>query len=202
MPTDIDIYCNCMERVRFRINFVQTVLSGQIKIGSDDQTLELIFVQFRKSLEEIAFASLSANKEKYSEVYENFSQHWNAKRMIEALHKLNPNFYPVPSSPLVQTGPGKYRFGPQLTDGFLTKDDFVFLYNCSSAVLHTRNPYREGNQTIDVKHSVEEWVNKIQKLLSCHLVVLLNGQIWIVNVPGQGRVEAYAADRVKNEANL
>jgi hypothetical protein len=93
----------CMARIRHRINIIQTIISAGINIGNADQTAELIFVQFRKTLEEIAFASLSANKEKYSEVYTNFSKPWRTKNMLAVMNKVNPNFYPVPPPAPVET---------------------------------------------------------------------------------------------------
>jgi len=62
VSTDVQIYCDCMARIRHRINVVQTIMSGGIKIGHADQTAELIFIQFRKTLEEIAFASFRLTK--------------------------------------------------------------------------------------------------------------------------------------------
>src|ERR1700728_710296 len=140
-----------MARIRDRINVVQTIMSGGIKIGLADQTAELIFIQFRKVLEGIAFASLSANKEKYSEVHANFSKHWRAKDMLAVMDAVNPDFYPVPMQPPVQTSPGIYYFGEPLADGFFTREDFVFLYKCSSEALHTHNPYKEGHPTINTR---------------------------------------------------
>lgn len=188
VPTDVKIYCDCMARLRHRINIVQTVMSGGIRIGHADQTAELIFVQFRKTLEEIAFASLSANRGKYAEVHANFSKHWRAKDMLAVMDTVNPNFYPVPLPAPVETGPGLKHFGEPLTDGFVTRDDFVFLYKCSSEALHTRNPYREGDHTINIKYTVQEWVGRIQRLLSWHCATLLNGGRWIVNIPCEGSV--------------
>ena len=47
-------------------------------------------------LEGIAFASLSANKDKYSEIHANFSKHWRAKDMLAVMDTVNPGFYPQP----------------------------------------------------------------------------------------------------------
>ena len=107
VATDVQIYADCMARIRHRIDIVQTIVSGGIRIGHADQTAELIFVQFRKTLEEIAFASLSANKEKYSEVYANFSKHWRVKDMLVVMDTVNPNFYPVPLPAPVEIAPGR-----------------------------------------------------------------------------------------------
>ena len=193
MATDIQIYCDCMARIRQRINIVHTILSGGIKIGHADQIAELIFVQFRKTLEEIAFASLSANKEKYSEVHANFSKHWRAKAMLTVMDTLNPNFYPVPLPPLIEISPGHHNFGEPLADGFLTREEFVFLYQCSSEVLHTRNPYSEAPSTISTRYTVQEWVSRIQRLLSWHYVTLLNRGIWVVKIPSEGNIHGYQA---------
>jgi len=180
-----------MARIRSRINIVQAIVSKGTKIGHPDQAYELIFVQFRKTLEEIVFASLSANKEKYSEVHSNFSKHWRANDMLTVMDKVNPNFYPVPLPPPVETAPGHKHFGEPLTDGFLTRDDFEVLYKCSSEALHTRNPYRVNDPTINIKYTVQEWVTRFQRLLSWHSVTLLNKDRWIVNIPCEGVIYVY-----------
>lgn len=193
MASDIEIYCNCMARIRDRINTVDSIMSGRVKIEQPDQIAELIFVQFRKVLEEIAFASLSANKEKYSEVHANFSKHWRAKDMLAVLDAINPGFFPVALAPPITISvgpPARHHFEP-LADGFLTRDDFIFLYKCASETLHTHNPYREGDQTIRIRYTVQEWVARFQRLLSWHSVILLNGNVWITNVPAEGKIRSW-----------
>jgi hypothetical protein len=198
MPSDIQIYCDTMAQIRDRINVVQTIMSSAIHIGVPgqpalkDQTAELIFVQFRKVLEGIAFASLSANKDKYSEVHANFSKHWRAKEMLAVMDTVNPGFYPIPLPPPVQTSPGNYYFGEPVADGFFTREDFIFLYKCSSEALHTHNPYREDDQTINIKYTVQEWVARLQKLLGWHRTHLLNNDVWVVQIPSAGKVRTVA----------
>lgn len=199
MPSEIEIYCSSMAQIRDHINVVQMIMSSGIHVGLpgksalQDQTAELIFVQFRKVLEGLAFASLSANREKYSEVHANFSKHWRAKDMLAVMDTANPEFYPVPMSPPLETAPGKYYFGEPPVDGFFTREDFIFLYKCSSEALHTHNPYREGDPTINIKYTVQEWVARLQKLLAWHRTHLLNGEIWVVHIPGEGNVRAVQA---------
>jgi hypothetical protein len=198
-----------MAQIRDRINVVSTIMAGRIHIGLPgqaclhDQTAELIFIQFRKVLEGIAFASLSANKEKYSEVHANFSRHWRVKDMLAVMDIVNPNFYPVSLPAPIEISPGNKAFGEPLAEGFLTRDDFVFLYKCSSEGLHTRNPYREGELTIYTNYTVEQWVERIQRLLSWHSTQLLNDERWIVNIPPEGPVRAWAASPLnKNDHDL
>jgi hypothetical protein len=95
MPTDIEIYCNCIARVRHHVGIVDTILAGKIDTGHPDLNAELMFLHFRKSLEEIAFATLSANREKYSAARAGFATEWNARRMLGFIEKVNANFYPL-----------------------------------------------------------------------------------------------------------
>ena len=128
MTTDIQIYCDNMAVVKTRIEVVQGILSGHITTGKDDCNTELIFLQLRKTLELIAFSSLSANKTAYSAVHKKFASHWRAKAMLDALEKVNPDYYPLPLDAPQEVAPGKKHF-PRLTDGYMTKEDFISLYD-------------------------------------------------------------------------
>jgi len=151
---------------------------------------ELIYLHFRKALEEIAFASISANREQYAAEHAKFATEWNARRMIRFVAKVNPNFYPVPLQPPHETAKGRKQFG-RVTQGFLSKDDFATLYGISSEVLHAPNPYNPAGFTIHYKHTVDAWSNHIKALLSWHFVQLLGeNALWAVRVPNEGAVEA------------
>src|SRR5258707_2442141 len=156
MPDDIQIYCNCVERVRYHVGVADTVFAGRIDTGQQDLNVELIFLHLRKALEEIAFATLSANREKYSQARAGFATEWNARRMLGFIEKVNANFYPIPLMPPREIAPGRKHFD-RVTGGYLTKDDFATLYDGSAEVMHCCNPYAPGNPTINVQHTVDEW---------------------------------------------
>src|SRR5438105_6484005 len=126
MSDDNAIYANCIARIRNRLNLIDDVLSGRMPITNQDLLAEVIFVQFRKSLEELAFASLSANRDVYSAVHAKFSVHWRANDMLAELEKVNPGFYPVAAQAPITTQPGFKHVG-RLDDGFMTRDDFAKL---------------------------------------------------------------------------
>jgi hypothetical protein len=84
--------------------------------------------------------------------------------MLGFVEKVNPNFYPIPLKPPQATATG-YKFFDRISDGFLTEDDFVTLYDGSAEVLHCRNPYTPGDPTINVKYAVDEWSRRIKLLL-------------------------------------
>ena len=46
--------------------------------------------------------------------------------------------------------PGRKHFD-RVEDGYLTKEDFVLLYDGCAEVLHCRNPYAPGDPTINVQ---------------------------------------------------
>ena len=140
----------------------------------------------------MAYALLAANKVKYSATHSDISTVWKAKDLIKRLHAVNPDFYPVGLlEPLVHA-PGFGHF-ERVPAGYLTKDDFSVLYQGSCGVLHVRNPYSTKDPIINVKHTVQEWVSRIQKLLSLHFVQIATGDVWLARIPGEGRIQVWLA---------
>ena len=193
LMTDIEIYAECIARVRHHLSIVDTVLAGSINTGYADLNAELIFIHFRKGLEELAFSSLSANREKYSQARAGFATEWNARRMLGFVHKVNPNFYPVPLKEPIEQSPGRKHFD-LVKEGYLTREDFEVLYDGSAEVLHAPNPYAPGEYNINVKYPADEWSRRIKALLSWHFVQLVDVPgIWLIQVPNAGPVRAFPA---------
>ena len=92
-PPELSIYCNCMERVKNHVRIIESALSGSVVASTHPDhsvlVIELIFLHFRKALEEIAFASLAANREKYAAARAGFATEWNARRMLGFIEKVN-----------------------------------------------------------------------------------------------------------------
>ena len=141
--SEIQTYCNFMTEVRQRLGVIQAVLAGGVRTGHETFDAELIFIQLRKTLELIAFGSLCANKKEYSKVHQNFANHWKAAKMLDALEKVNPDFYPVALDPPQEMADGSRQFSRR-SDGVLTRDEFVSLYDSCAEVLHSRNLFRTG----------------------------------------------------------
>jgi hypothetical protein len=112
--------------------------------------------------------------------------------MLDELDKVNPDYYPVPLDPPKEIAPGKKHF-PRPTDGHMTKEEFISLYDSCSEVLHTRNPFSTKDPMIQIGYSVQEWVARIQRLLGWHLIHLVGGDKWVVNIPAEGNVQVWAA---------
>lgn len=150
---DTERYLKCMWEVRDRINLISSVVNCQITVGREDFAAELIFLQFRKVLELIAFASLTANRAKYSAAHARFAEHWRAKDMLKELAKINPDFYPTPLEPPVLQANGIKHF-PVVMEGFLSKDDFEVLYGHAGDILHARNPFTSKSLTVNIGYGV------------------------------------------------
>jgi hypothetical protein len=154
----------------------------------------LVFLHFRKALEEIAFSSLAANREKYSAARAGFATEWRARRMLKEVAKVNPEFWPIPITGPQETSPGHKHFG-RVKDGFLTREEFVVLYDAASVVaLHTRNPYAPAEEAVDLKYPIDGWSARIKALLALHCVKLVDVHgLWMVTVPNDGAVSASRA---------
>ena len=183
-----------MEEVKTRISIIHSVADRSFSLGLGDYfDYELVSIHFRKSLELIAFASLMANKSRYAEVHNDFTNHWNAKRILNKLNKIHPEYYPSPIEFDDEDQQGVHLYNV-LADSFLTQEEFENLYDNCSKVLHTRNPFRTGEATIDFGKPIVEWVRLIQKLLDMHYMRLVdNDSLWVVhmNNPDDGKVHVY-----------
>jgi hypothetical protein len=187
-------YCDVMEGLRHRLALIRSTTTGKITTGSEAYNAELIFLNFRKILESIAFGSLIAHKSAYSAAHPNFDVHWKAVDMLKAVERLNRDFYPRPlKQPTVK--PDGTKHIEFVTAGFLSRDEFAELYDHASEVIHTRNPFSKRDPLINTRLSATEWANRIQALTQLHLIFLLDGTLWIAEVPAEltKRVHLYDA---------
>jgi hypothetical protein len=190
-------YCNCLQSAKKRLELVDAVTSGRLRIGAEAVDAEFACLQVRRALELIAFASIAAHKDVYSQAHTDFATHWNAKRLLTKLEKLHPDFYPKPAEIV---GPDEHGVKKLVAvqSGFLNKDDFVFLYNTCSEVLHEWNPYRTDPRVVHFGHSVAEWAVRIRRLLDVHWIRLFGtADVWVILFNGgpNGTVRGlYAAD--------
>ena len=188
-------YCSWMEDVKNRIAVIRHVVEGQLSCGKELFDYEFVSVQLRKSLELVAFSSMTASKELYSKQYAKFANHWRVKKILESLRKLHPHFYPQPIKLDHVKDDGTKHF-EQISDGYLTQEDFVTLYDLCSECMHTWNPFTKKERHINFKISVSEWVSRLELLLKLHLMQFVDrDEIWVVEMENvnDGRVHAFKA---------
>lgn len=191
---DLKIYINCLHSAKRRLALIERLTSGELKIDHESIDAEFACLQLRKCLELIAFSSMAAHREIYSQAYADFHTHWKAKRLLERIGKLHGEFYPTPIR-IERDGADTVKLH-RIMNEYLTKDEFVFLFDKCSDALHEWNPYRTDPRVLNLEKPVQEWVNRIRRLLDWHVVHLFGGGgVWIVqfNDPSAGAVRAYPA---------
>lgn len=188
-------YCNCMDDIKQRLLKVNKILSGHSPMKHEGLDGEVVCLLIRKSLEQIAFASLIAHKDAYAKVQADFAKTWRVKRLLERIEAIHPDYYPKPVAfPAIETSRVKHLL--DVKDGYLTRDDFVFLYGICSEVLHTWNPYCPEPRVVDTQRPLAEWVQRIQRLLDLHYIQLVGQEgVWVVQMhhPVDGKVHVFPA---------
>ena len=193
------LYCSSLDEVRMRLTLIRSVCNGSLSAGSEIFNYEIASVNLRKCLELIAFGSLTANKDVYASMHAKFEEHWRAKRILENLEKIHPDFYPIALlTPVISSETPRNVHFELETQGFLTRNEFVELYDLCSKVIHSRNPF-EVQTTINFRLSVSEWTNKIETLLRFHRFQLAGvPYIWVGELYGlnDGKAHVYIASPI------
>jgi hypothetical protein len=159
-------YAELMEGIKKKIAALDTALPGLLVNGVGDLAkLQIAAVILRQTLETIAFASLIINKALYDQVHQDAASQWSAKRLLDKIEKLNPQFYPSPVLE-VQGGPQPDLVGK--SSGFLTRQDFIDLYDECSKIIHQKNPLSQNYGYTAFANAIPEWRAKIIELLNVH----------------------------------
>jgi len=184
-----------MEEIKKRVACINQFLNSSFSYGVDHYDYEVVCIHLRKILELIAFSNLAANKNEVDKMHKNIEGMWNARKLLKLIGRINPDFYPKPIEISAPDSRG-VKIINFIENGYLTKEEWVQLYNLCSDFLHVWNPYNERERFVNFKISVSEWVQKIQNLLGVHTVQLLEDRIFTVfmNYPMDGKVHAFPAE--------
>lgn len=158
-------------------------LEGQRTTGFRITDAEFLALQFRKIIELIALSSLSAHRHEYEKVYEHFRRHWKADRIVVAIEKITPDFYPKPGVQVRDPETGKATEVKPKKDGFLTKPEFIEVLDECSDLLHAENPYYPKRLDLPrLREKFARWRGQIIALLNHHQVQLVDPdrELWVV----------------------
>jgi hypothetical protein len=177
----IERYCSCMVEVKLRTEVITGFLLGTVSAKYLPPNVESVCLQFRKILELIALGSLIAHKEDYSRQRANFAQDWHAAKILKAIEKINPAFYPVPTKQILDAS-GKVVRVEDVRDPYLTRGDFVNLYQTCSSLLHASNPFGKPKDYAGFWKTAPNWRAKIMTLLNHHQIQLPQDdlQLWVI----------------------
>jgi hypothetical protein len=157
--------------IKKRLFVIDRLINLEISTGTVGIDVEFVCLQFRKLLEQIAMLSLIAHVDEYSKIQSRFASQWNAKKILKEIEELNENYYPTPAK-INEDERGKF-IDPILKTDYLSKDDFLELYQICSSVIHAENPYVDEPKTPrPIEATFKKWYDKVYNLISFHVLVL------------------------------
>lgn len=204
-------YCILLEEIKLRINSVMEIIDER---KNKEQNLnmeemiqfhmktEFICLQIRKILEFIIFGTMVANQEVYKKTYSDFKNHWNVKKIMRKIEIINKNYYPIAmsfgDSKLNDDGINYTHELNVLNTEFLTKEEFIKLYDKCSEIIHSPNPF-QNNHLINFEKTLEDWMYKIVSLIYIHQIKLVNSKhTWLItlNYSPNGKINVQLLDPV------
>jgi hypothetical protein len=183
MPTDaqvaaMNLYAAIMTEVKVRIAAINTGTTNQIPVPPAI-VKEFCFLQIRMICELIALGCLVANGD--ISATKKLQQAWKADEIMEALERLHPEFFPIPS--VQKKEPYGYSFEPKKPHP-LPKDEFLKIYNrqCGD-ILHRGNIRKLLSQKSPVQihyPDITAVAQKLQDLLAIHRVTTRDGKLHFI----------------------
>jgi hypothetical protein len=105
-----------------------------------------------------------------------FEKLWNARLILNDIERLNPNFYPKPIREVSGSKPGAKSDLKDITEGYLTKDKFLKVYEKCGKIMHADNPYGAQTDYGYYERSIPLWMEEIRVLLNSHTIRLINDE--------------------------
>jgi hypothetical protein len=193
MQADFNKYLLLMMEVKHRTAVIDAILGRTVGLIYDAPTIEAAYLQFRRILELVAMGSLVANQVACATIHTGFAEWWRAKQILDNVEQLNPDFYPKPTLQLPSKKPNVKRDLVDRPDGYLTRPDFVTLYDKSSELLHTPNPFGRPIDYAGALPEISTWRDKIVGLLDAHRIKLLGDpNLYLVQMCSPNESPTYA----------
>ena len=197
-------YAGQMEEVKRRMEVINFVEGGGGHVLYMPTTVELVYLQFRKILELISMASLVANKEAMEKVYRSrrkLASYWNAEKLLKNIDKINSDFYPHPIIENPSSNPKIKSEWKSREGDFLSRNEFVRLYNLCGSLLHANNPFGKEIDYTALKLEIPIWRIKIKNLLNSHTIRLVNDEnLYLVHMKEErdDKVHTYTFKRTSD----
>lgn len=190
--TDAQRYCDLMAEIKARFKLIKDVGDGRITALPRDARVELVYLQFRKTIEQIAMGSLLANLQMHASIQLEIQKYWNAKDLLKKLKDLNPEFYPKPIIQKPSERPGVKIEWLDRLDDFLTKDRFITLYDKCGGILHAPNPLAPKQKLATLEKDAPKWFLWIINLLNAHVIRLVGDTtLWLIQMGSDKQPPTY-----------
>jgi len=176
----VEIYLDNMKDVKRRISYSE----NQLNAFNDTQNyilLENAILHTRKALECIAYASIAPNKNAYSkfrseaETPADFRKDYHGGKILKQLGRINKDFYPLPLVEPKLVGERQWHFD-RLNSGYLTKNQYIKLYDRLGKYLHSDNPWDNDKGYLNLAKDMPENFQRVKSLLQIHTTFIQTKQ--------------------------
>jgi hypothetical protein len=194
----MNIYCGQMDHVRLRMAMLDRYVEMAKQAPEELEltvAVEAAALELRLTLEHVAFASLSANKDAYAKARKEYEKHFHAKFILNGVEEVNPKFYPWPVQ--FERNGNHVHISP-LQAGYLTRKEFEKAYDKCGSLLHARNPFRPPINYRMTLASISEWATQLRTLLDEHIVevVGLKGFVLVSMQGPNGKARAQVLEPI------
>jgi hypothetical protein len=198
---NIDLYIQLMTEIKNRVQSIADILNQKRTTTFQATNIEFMCLQIRKILELISLSSLVMNHELFEKEKIKYQKFWHAQRILNDIERLNPDFYPIPiiTSPPIDKE-AKFLL-KEREDDFLSKADFVKIYEKCGKIMHADNPFGSKSDGVYYQNQIGIWLTKITKLLNCHKIKLADDDMfYLIHMyeKDDDLVRAYTFGRVKD----
>lgn len=168
------LYLRNMQEIKWRIEALDEIYSGKKTTRFFQTNVEFCVLQIRKVLELIALSALVSDADIYKEKLGKIEKMWNARLILQDVERIHPDFYPQP----IFIDPNDVYNWIDIKDGFLTKEQFIKIYDKCGKMLHESSPFADYNsvqmESKQIWNEIPNWRTLIVKLLNTHIIKLYN----------------------------
>jgi len=182
-----------MRDVKKRISYAENQLSA-FNETRNHLFLENAILHIRKALECIAYASIAPNKNAYSkfrseaETPADFRKDYHGGKILKQLGRINKDFYPLPLVEPKLVGERQWHFD-RLNSSYLTKKQYIKLYDRLGKYLHSDNPWDNDKRYLDLAKDMPENFQRVKLLLQIHATFVQTKQLRYAFVVDMGSEE-------------
>lgn len=187
------IYLGKVSEALSRLSACESYIESY-KTSNDIYLFESAILQMRKVLEAFAFAAVAPNKDEYAKLRAKFTdspdytKDFNARKILQLLSDVNPDFYPKPVSAPISKGSNQWHFDSR-KDNSLTRKKFESFYDRLGKFLHADNPWGNDKNHGNLFNDLPKIISAVRLLLSYHYTVIrtphFNG-VWVIQAPADG----------------
>lgn len=162
-----------MQELIKRLGLFESAMAPYVQQGAIAiANCELAALQLRKMYELVGFASISANKGRYSAARKRYEKDWNLADILNQIERLNPAFLSISLVENWNAGTPAAPHGISEGTERFEKKTLLEHHGRLGNILHARNPY---SSPVDYG-SWHEWMierrNELVAIMECHAVMI------------------------------